>query len=303
VASPRCSAAGISRPAVRLLCGFILAALSGASTTANDGRSPAARAQHACGELGRPRHRVVRVEGSKDLLLDDGRTVHLIGALSPRRPPSLPAGAAWPFEQDAKRALNALVAGRQVDLVYSDRRIDRYGRLLAHVFVLPSAATGGDPVWVQGALVSQGHARAYVLPGNTACLDELLALERQARDRRLGLWNTQHFAVRDSANARHLLALRNEFVLVEGQVGSVAPRGARIYLNFGADWRRDFTVAVPMRLVRRRPGLRDHVLGLAGKRVRVRGWIERRNGPLIDIADVREIEIVGGEPSVTPPGP
>ena len=37
---------------------------------------------------------------------------------------------------------------------------------------------------------------------------------------------------------------------------------------------------------------------LTGKRVRVRGWVEKRNGPQIEIADPDAIEILG--PSVTP---
>jgi hypothetical protein len=85
----------------------------------------------------------------------------------------------------------------------------------------------------------------------------------------------------------------NNFEIVEGRIESVATRGGRIYLNFGSDWRRDFTVALRSRLVQSEPEKLQHLLSLKGTRIRVRGWIERRNGPLIDISDPNEIEFLG----------
>ena len=49
--------------------------------------------------------------------------------------------------------------------------------------------------------------------------------------------------------------------------------GGRIYLNFGDDWRTDFTVSVA-------PGDNNlfeeagiNLLSLAGQRIRIRGWL------------------------------
>jgi hypothetical protein len=66
----------------------------------------------------------------------------------------------------------------------------------------------------------------------------------------------------------------------------------RVYLNCGADRRSDFTVAVPMALVRDEPEAIARLEALAGKRIRVRGWIERRNGPFIAISTLAEIEVL-----------
>ena len=68
--------------------------------------------------------------------------------------------------------------------------------------------------------------------------------------------------------------------------------GRRVYLNFGADYRSDFTAAVV-------PGARSlfaaegiDPLGLAGRTVRVRGWVDVLNGPMIEVTHPEQIEVV-----------
>ena len=85
---------------------------------------------------------------------------------------------------------------------------------------------------------------------------------------------------------------RYNFQIVEGTVVAVARRRNWTYLNFGPDYRLDFTIAV-------RAGDRqafkgsDMVLGaLAGRRLRVRGWIESWNGPLIKVSHPEQIEVL-----------
>jgi micrococcal nuclease len=96
------------------------------------------------------------------VLLDDNEEVRLIGALAPRSPDANPGAQAWPPEEDALAALRGLVLGRSVSLAFSGRSVDRYQRRLAHLFF----DREGDRVWVQGELLSGGHARAYGLPGS-----------------------------------------------------------------------------------------------------------------------------------------
>src|SRR5262245_52941360 len=88
------------------------------------------------------------------------------------------------------------------------------GRHLAHVFV----EQGGTRTWVQGHLLSQGLARAYALPGSAACLNEMLARERDARRAEKGLWASPAYALRDAARPDLLLARRGRFEIVEGRV-------------------------------------------------------------------------------------
>lgn len=246
--------------------------------------APVGPADAACKLEPGSTHSVARVIDSETLLLDDGSEVRLIGALAPRVAGE--AGLDRQREREARTALEGIVLGRDVDLKYGTRKRDRYGRHLAHVYV----GRGDGALWVQGILVEKGLARAYAIAGSAECLTELLAKERVARESRLGLWGTAAYRVMDAADERELMARRNGFVVVEGLLRDAARRGGQMFLNFGDDWRRDFTAVVPPRLARQSADSEARLSALVGKRVRVRGWIERRNGPSIELQSLAEIE-------------
>jgi endonuclease YncB( thermonuclease family) len=229
---------------------------------------------------------VARVADAETIVLDDGSEVRLIGALAPRSPDQ--GAADWPPERAAREALERLLLGRNVELKLAGRQSDRYGRRMAHVFVMSDS----EKTWVQGYLLSQGLARAYALDGNSACLSAMLAVERDAREGARGIWGMAAYRVLEATEVRELLRRRNRFEVVEGIVRDVAVTGGRAYLNFGPDWRRDFTAVVPPRLLTGSPETAVRLKALLGKRARVRGWIERRNGPSVEIAAIGEIEVL-----------
>lgn len=245
-----------------------------------------------------PKAAVVGVVDAETIALDDDSQVRLIGALAPRNPFSSARNAPWQPERQALAALDGLVLGQRVELAFSGRRKDRYGRLLAHVFV----ERDGQRAWVQGELLAAGHARAYALPGSTTCIAELIAHERIAREKRNGLWRNGAYRVRPADDVKGLLRLRNSYQIVEGEVAAAAEVKGRIYLNFGKDWRSDFTAALSTKAVTGSGRDSTTLTGLAGKRVRVRGWIERRNGPYIAMADAAELEVLD-EPGPRPGAP
>jgi len=74
----------------------------------------------------------------------------------------------------------------------------------------------------------------------------------------------------------------------------VRESGATIYVNFGRRWSEDFTVTILKRSERRFAAAGLDVQRLAGRRVRVRGWIEERGGaggsPWIEVAHPEQIE-------------
>ncbi|HYD15179.1 MAG TPA: thermonuclease family protein [Hyphomicrobium sp.] len=227
---------------------------------------------------------MVRVIDGETLLLDDGREVRLIGALS--RTPDATGGNA-----QTMRALEELVGGRSISFRYEGRRRDRYGRTLAQVYL---AGPDGS-VWLQQHLISQGHARAYALPGNSGCLRALMAAEAEARQARLGLWSSDHYRIRDAADPGALSRLSGQFALVEGRVANVTRTQRTIYINFGSDWRRDFTASVSTYIADSAADGAARIAGLSGQTIRVRGWIERRNGPMIVLGSLDEIEVLSAE--------
>jgi hypothetical protein len=57
----------------------------------------------------------------------------------------------------------------------------------------------------------------------------------------------------------------------------------RIDLNFGENWRDDFTIRIDRRYWRRFRKVDFDPMLLEGQRVRVRGWVVLENGPMIRV--------------------
>lgn len=226
---------------------------------------------------------VIAVIDGDTLVLDDGREVRLVGLQAPKLPLGRPGFAAWPRAAEAKAALAGLTLGRRVRLAYGGRRGDRYGRVLAQLF---DAETGA---WVQGALLAAGMARVYSFADNRALVAEMLALERAARAAGRGIWGDPFYAPRSAAAAgAHL----GGFELVEGRVLEAAAVRGTVYLNFGADWRSDFTVAIRPAALETFAAAGVDPLAYAGRLIRVRGWLKSYNGPMIEATHPEQIEVL-----------
>ena len=90
-----------------------------------------------------------------------------------------------------------------------------------------------------------------------------------------------------------ILAGIGQFAVIEGKVLSVRQAGTTTYLNFGRNWTRGFAVTISRRTM---PAV--EVSGLAlksleNRRIRVRGWVEARGGPRIEVLRVGQIELLG----------
>jgi micrococcal nuclease len=237
-----------------------------------------------------PVRSVTRVLDGDTLQLDDGSELRLIGALAPHAHDVGAEAGAWPLAEEARQTLSHLVLGRSLALAFGGKRNDRYGRWLAHAIVEPE----GRKEWVQGYMLARGMARAYFPPDNTACLSDLLDLERPAREGRLGLWTSAAYQVRSVASAQALLAYRHTFQLVQGRIAAISKARGAIYLNFTED-RRGFAAVL------KRPGstLPDVAVdGTVGRTALVRGWIDRRSGPIVEIEKAGQIEFIDSPDTV-----
>jgi len=207
----------------------------------------------------------------------DGEEVRLSGILAPG------AGgeaASATVTAAAREALQAALRDRTVTLAESGTPRDRYGRTVAQVFA--------DGTLVQIALLEAGEVRAAPDLASASCAKALLAAEAKAREGRRGQWRGA-FRVRDPNDIRNRVG---SFQIVEGQVVTATVTRGRAFINFGADYRTDFTVTIEpedMRLFRQ---ARFDVPALAGKRIRVRGWLEFYNGPEITITTPAAIEVL-----------
>jgi endonuclease YncB( thermonuclease family) len=227
--------------------------------------------------------RVAAVTDDGTLALAGGRKLKLEGILLPEGRFDRAPGA---YRERAIAALASLAEGRSIVAAAQSPLQDRYGRIEAQIVLSQNPDNG----WLQVAMLERGLARVFITPERPECADELFAAERKARGEGNGIWSSSAYAVRTPET----LSKRDTgtFQIVQGKVVSAAVKGGRAYLDFGADWRSDFTATVApggMKLFRK-SGIDPRTY--AGQTVRVRGWIDEYHGPEIEIAAPQDIEMV-----------
>lgn len=219
--------------------------------------------------------RVSAVLDGRTFRLDDGREVRLAGI-------EIPDDAA----ERSRGLLAGLIEGRAVTLRGHDDTPDRYGRQLA--FAVPD----GSDAPVQFDLLARGEAFASPAAGDQPCSRALLAAEAPARAARRGIW-AGSAALKNAKSADDILARRGRFTVIEGTVSSARLAGATFYVNFGRRWTRDFAVTISRRMMASVEAAGIDLKSLKGKRILVRGWIEARNGPKLEVTHAGQIEMVG----------
>jgi endonuclease YncB( thermonuclease family) len=243
--------------------------------------------------------KVRAISDGRSFVLEDGRDIRLAGIEVPLPPGSAEVGeraeAARAASRASRAALEAVIGGQTIKLRPSGAADDRYGRVQAHVYVV----RGGSAQSVADEMLGRGFARFSAQIGNPAgknagdrpCAAELLGRERAAREAKLGLWGEPYYGIVGAENGAELVAERGYFTVVEGKVVSVRESGGTIYVNFGRRWSEALTVTILKRNERSFAAAGLEPRRLENRRVRVRGWIEERNGPRIEAARPEQIEI------------
>lgn len=227
------------------------------------------------------RAHVIEVVDADTVRVGNGREVRLVGLQGPKLPLGRPNFRAWPLAEEARAHLVGLVEKRDVTLHFGGAREDRHGRILAHL-------VNDAGIWVQGAMLEAGFARVYTFADNRALIGGMLLHEASARAHRRGIWAHPFYRIRGPEElARDI----DSFQIVEARALKATKTRDRTYLNFGADYRTDFTVAIARRDLAAFGRGFDPTF-FEGKTIRVRGWVERLNGPLIDATHPEQIEVL-----------
>lgn len=217
--------------------------------------------------------------------LENGSLINLIGIDYPD----------YNFKQQgeysllAYEILNDMLVGKIIQTYVTPDddlgRTNRMGHMLAHVERVE------DTLWVQGTLLELGLARVMTNARNPQMAEQMYMAEQKARNEEppMGIWAHERYAVIPADAAKDYI---DTIGVVEGDVVGTAIRDNRIFINFGADWRNDFTVSIAPenRRVFSKAGIDP--LSWRGKRLRVRGWIDSYNGPYIEITHPQAVEIL-----------
>jgi micrococcal nuclease len=122
-------------------------------------------------------YKVKRVIDGDTLLLINGERVRLIGVDTPEtKHPQKPVQY---FGREAYLFTKEMVDGKEARFEFDRQKRDRYGRLLAYVYLL-------DGTFLNAEIIKQGYGFAYTrFPFKY--MEEFRRYEREARDKRKGL--------------------------------------------------------------------------------------------------------------------
>lgn len=215
--------------------------------------------------------------------LDNKEIVGLVGLDIPDFNPHAPG----PISTLALTILKDYALGQQVRLYRTQgRNTGRSNRMGHKLYHLVREEDGG---WVQGMLLSLGLARMRTVKDNPEMADAMLEKELEARKESIGLWDMTDYRVIEADNAQEII---DTFSVVQGKVLRAQRRPSRIYLNFGNNYKDDFTIQIrPSDL----KAFRDRdidPLALQGKTIEVRGWVKDYNGPYIEIDHPERLRVL-----------
>ena len=135
---------------------------------------------------------VSRVVDGDTLKLSDGERVRLIGVDTPEvhysdkllrdaKKSGKDVSDIQAMGQKASDFTKSLVSGKRVRLEFDVKRRDRYGRLLAYVYLL-----SGE--FVNAEIVKAGYAQPMTIPPNVKYAELFQKLYQEARENKRGLW-------------------------------------------------------------------------------------------------------------------
>lgn len=219
-----------------------------------------------------PLQKAVSVPTAKTLALEDGTVIRL-AALQAPNPQD-------PLSGQALATLELLALNRPLRIEPLGKAPDRHGRTVAMAY-------REDGSLLQSEMLRAGMGWAYTFPDSRKHAATLLAAESEAEKAGRGVWAHPDYAVLKAEKAD---GHAGEFRLVHGKVQNAAQVRGRYYLNFGDDWKTDFTVTVERNSLKHFD--KAWLETLPGKTVRIRGWLFQRNGPAMTLSHPEQVEIL-----------
>jgi micrococcal nuclease len=245
---------------------------------ADDISTPPEKHLKKCGQQA-----VIAVFSGDKVKLADGTIVSLADTKAPELWPDDSDYNSWPYAFQSKFALSRLVLNKAVALFCSKKSQTLMGELSAHLIL----ETG---VWVQQEMLTSGHAFYFAQVKSNLPHEGLLKFEQEARQQKRGLWSYTGYRFQKASVDENKNIRPGWFQFIEGRVLSAKRNNNRVFLNFGPDWSKDFTIEVPLKFARKLRFSKTPE-ALEQKNIRVRGWVEWAGGPKIILTSASHLQI------------
>ena len=222
--------------------------------------------------------KVVKVIDGDTVMLSNGKLLRYIGIDCPEM--RINDGDSFielpqPYAQAACDFNRKMVEGKSVKVEFDVQKMDKYGRLLGYCFT--------NNTLVNARLLEEGLAVLYTYPPNVKYLKVLLESQARARNKKAGIWSDLKAISPDQAHN-----YIDQIGTVKGRVLTTYKSAKCTFLNFGRDYKNDFTVVIfPSSYPYfNRRGINPEQY-YRGRVIEVTGRIRRRNGPeiIVNIPD------------------
>ncbi len=202
---------------------------------------------------------IKRIVDGDTLHLKDGRKIRLIGINTPEL--GHRGEASEPYGQQAYQVLRDFIGNTgKVGLSFDRERRDRYHRILAYVVL----ANGQS---LEQYLLKQGLAVSIAISPNTLHLSCYRALEQQAREAQKGIWQLPEMRW---YKAEKLSAKAQGYRFISGKILAYNETNKNIYLKLSS--------RLAIKIAKKDRHYFTHLKSLVGKKVKVRGWLNRYKG-------------------------
>lgn len=206
-----------------------------------------------------------------------------------------PEGIAFvPVDLERQAQAGDDLAADAAFLAYPAGPANRWNQVPAWITVSKSS---GSPRLLQEELLSKGLALLAPREATPACLERLLAAEAAARRKRRGVWSDDMpLSTRVPDRFRKLQA---QYVVAEGRIVSLGKTDTTRYLNFGWYWKEDLTAVIP---ATHEAAFNEFLASkgltlalLAGHAVRIRGYVDWKDGPLFRLTHPGQLQVLDGK--------
>lgn len=215
---------------------------------------------------------------------EEGKHVRLLGINTPEI--GRKGTPHQPLAVEAKLRLTELINKKDVLLTtLPSRTHDKYGRVLAFI-----KDNSGEHI--NKKMLEDGLAHVYTFPDTPFDASTFFKAEHSARIQKKGLWNLPRWQIKETSDPISKKSI-GQFNITEGTVLNTKTVKNKIYLNFGKDWRTDFTVEIKKKHWNNftEYNINPHT-DYKGKTLRIRGFLKPVNGILVTATHPAQLEII-----------
>lgn len=173
------------------------------------------------------------------------------------------------------------ILGKQVLVHPQKAQRDIFGRLPVYLKEV-------EQDWINEILVKNGMARVQSDRFTRPDLSKLYRLEGYAREKKQGFWKSEEFEI---WNANDYKGPESGYQIIVGRVVKISDSRNFFYINFGENWRKDFTAAMSKLLMT--PEDKKYLKTMTKNSIiEVRGVLRKWNGPFLELYSIDHIRQV-----------